>query len=87
MEKQSAIELFGSVTALAAALGITRQAIYQWPEHLSQDQQDRITGAAIRTGLVRKNPPESVPPLPTTAPRRQERRKGERRGQERRQRV
>lgn len=53
MNKASAIELFGSVTDLAVALGITRQAIYQWPDELAQDQQDRIVGAAIRTDRMR----------------------------------
>lgn len=30
--KKDAISAFGDVAALAAALGITRAAIYQWPE-------------------------------------------------------
>lgn len=52
MTKKDAIDLFGSVQVLAAALGITRQAIYQWPNDLPQDQADRIRGAAMRCGKV-----------------------------------
>lgn len=48
MTKSQAIELFGSVTELAAALGIQRQAVYQWPEELKQRTADEIVGAATR---------------------------------------
>lgn len=50
MDKSTAIQIFGSASELARALGITRQAVYQWREHLSQEQVDRVIGAAIRTG-------------------------------------
>lgn len=53
MKTSYAIELFGGVKALADALGITRQAIYQWPEDLPQEQADRINGAALRLGLLK----------------------------------
>jgi transcriptional regulator with XRE-family HTH domain len=59
MRKEEAINRFGSVASLATALGITRQAIYQWEEVLPQDQADRINGAAFRLGI------NTVPPAPT----------------------
>lgn len=48
MTRDDAIAIFGSVRAMAAALSITKQAIYQWPHDLPQDQADRVTGAAVR---------------------------------------
>ena len=51
MKKNTAIKLFdGSVKNLAAALNVTRQAIYQWPDELDQDRIDRVLGAAFRMG-------------------------------------
>ena len=38
--------------AVGDALGITRQAVYQWPEELPQDTSDRLLGAAIRLNLL-----------------------------------
>lgn len=52
MTKKEAINLFGEVKDLAAALNISRQAVYQWPDKLPQDQADRITGAAWRLGRL-----------------------------------
>lgn len=52
MTKTAAVGMFGDVASLASALGITRQAIYQWPEELPQDQVDRINGAAMRLGII-----------------------------------
>jgi UTP--glucose-1-phosphate uridylyltransferase len=51
MNKADAVSIFGSVANLAAALGVTRQAIYKLPESLHQRDADRIVGAAIRLGL------------------------------------
>lgn len=53
MRKQDAISLFGTARALASALGITPQAVYQWPEKISQEQADRVTGAAMRLGKIK----------------------------------
>ena len=33
ISKQKAIEIFGSITALAKALGITQSAVSQWPDN------------------------------------------------------
>jgi UTP--glucose-1-phosphate uridylyltransferase len=60
MTKSQAIELFGSTSALWKALGITRQGLHQWPEELAQDQIDRVTGAAIRTGRMKVPEGESA---------------------------
>jgi uncharacterized protein YdaU (DUF1376 family) len=48
-----------SVTAaMAAALGLsTRKAIYLWPEELTTEQEDRVNGAAMRLGLLKKRHP------------------------------
>lgn len=49
MTKIEAIALFGGdVKLLAEALGITRQAIYQWPDELSQRKADEVAGAFFR---------------------------------------
>lgn len=52
MTKTDAIQLFGSQTALARALGLTDSAVSQWPDELTQERIDRVTGAAIRLGLL-----------------------------------
>jgi len=51
--KSQAIKLFGSRIQLADALGISKQAISQWPERLTQRHQDQVAGAALRMGLIR----------------------------------
>ena len=50
--KSEAREQFGSYTAMARALGISNQAVYMWPEQLSQRQADELMGAAVRLGKV-----------------------------------
>ena len=53
MTKAEAIELFdSSVPKLSETLGITRQAVYMWPDELSQQKTDEIIGAALRTGRL-----------------------------------
>ena len=51
MTKSQAIKLFGGATALAKALGIRRQSVYQWPDTLNQRTADEIRGAALRLKL------------------------------------
>ena len=53
MTKKQAIKMFGGLHEMAAALGITRQAIDQWPLKLTQKQVDWATGAALRLGLLK----------------------------------
>lgn len=52
MRKSDAIVLFGTGTALASAVGLSRSRISQWPEKLTQKQQDLVTGAAVRLGKI-----------------------------------
>ena len=54
--KKEAARLFGSQTAMARALGITRAAISRWHDDLTQRQKDEILGAAIRCGLIAYRP-------------------------------
>lgn len=50
MNKSQAIEHFGSVTALAKALGVTYEAVRQWGEvpELRQYQLEHLTGGALK---------------------------------------
>ena len=48
MTKKEAIKKFGSVTKLAKALGISRQAVYAWPDKLPLSTEDQIRGAIAR---------------------------------------
>ncbi len=51
MEKARAIELFGSVGALADAVGVTSSAVTQWPDVLPDRLEDRVVAALARTRL------------------------------------
>jgi hypothetical protein len=48
MTKSQAIRMFGSVAALASALRITRQAIYQWPEEVKEPRASQIKLIAMQ---------------------------------------
>lgn len=49
MNKSKALELLGgSVTAAAKAIGITPQAVTQWPEELPPRISDRVHAAVTR---------------------------------------
>lgn len=52
MTKQQAISIWGTMTAMAPVLGITRQAITAWPDVLDQWRIDLVVGAAIRDGKI-----------------------------------
>lgn len=65
MTKNQAVQMFGGVPALADALGITRQAIYQWPEVLDIERADRLIGAAVRLGIEL---PSTIGEAPTSRP-------------------
>lgn len=53
MTKAAAIDLFGSGTALARALDITRQAISEWPDgEIYEPRRSQITLLAMRRGLI-----------------------------------
>ena len=53
MKKSDAIAIFDTATALARAVGLTRSRISQWPERLTQKQQDLVIGAAFRLGKIK----------------------------------
>jgi len=48
MTKKDAVNLFGSKTALAKALFVTRQAVHGWSEELTQARTDQCRGAFLR---------------------------------------
>lgn len=50
MRKQTVIEFFDGVTGTASAVGITPQAVSQWPDPLPPRIQDRVIAAAVRCG-------------------------------------
>lgn len=50
MDKQTVIDHFGSPRATAEYLGITQQAVGQWPELLTERVENRILAAFARKG-------------------------------------
>lgn len=53
MTRTEAIQLFGTRQSdLADALGISRSAVAQWAEELTQERIDRVLGAALRLGRL-----------------------------------
>ena len=56
MTKQDALKLFRcrSLAALGRLLGITRQAVCQWPDPLPPRLCDELRGAALRMGYLRE---------------------------------
>ena len=53
--KAEAVRLFGSQAKLARAVGVTRGAVWQWPEELPRRLSDQVLGAAVRHGLFTGN--------------------------------
>jgi len=51
MNKSHAIYMFNGIPNLALGLGISKAAIYKWPDELPQRTVDQITGAANRLGI------------------------------------
>ncbi len=69
MRKTQAIELLGgTVTAAAGAMGITYQAVNQWPDFLPNRIADRVLGACLRLGAEVPaefiKPKQPQPPAP-----------------------
>ncbi|ATB63298.1 Cro/CI family transcriptional regulator [Pseudomonas mosselii] len=52
MTKSQAIQHFGSISALAKALGVTYEAVRQWSDvpELRQYQIERITRGVLKAG-------------------------------------
>ena len=48
MRKSDVMSMFGSGAAVAKAIGVTRQAVYQWPEVLPPRIEDRVMAALAR---------------------------------------
>lgn len=48
MHKSQATALFGDVASMAKAIGITVQAIYIWPDELTDAISDRVVAAFAR---------------------------------------
>ena len=59
MTKNEAVALFKTRRLLAEALGITTQAVGQWPEQLTQRISDRVLGAKQR---IKKDGTEKLRP-------------------------
>jgi len=60
MKKSDVIEYFGSAAAIARAVGISRQAVHEWPDELPVPracQIEILTGGALRAENVAR-PPE-----------------------------
>lgn len=51
MTKQDLIDHFGSQAELARFMGVSRTAITNLPEVLSEEYQDRVVGRMKRKGL------------------------------------
>ncbi len=54
MTKEEAIQLFGSGSKLARAIGVSPQAIYQWPDVLTRALEDRVLAALVRAKQQRQ---------------------------------
>lgn len=50
MKKQDVINFFGSQKETAVALGITRQAVNQWPELLPKSTKLKVLGTIVLSG-------------------------------------
>jgi len=51
MDKQKAIEMFGSQANLARAIGCTRASVNDWPDPLSPRIADRVIAACVREDI------------------------------------
>jgi hypothetical protein len=68
MLKTKAIELLGgTVTAAAEEIGITYQAVSDWPDTLSARISDRVYAALARKKERELIGTEGAPPVPTPA--------------------
>ena len=52
MKKEDAKKLFGgTLQTMGKAIGRTKSAISQWPDELTEDQNNIVVGAAVRKGI------------------------------------
>lgn len=61
LTKQQAIAIFGTGTALARALGLTKGAIPQWPDELDTQRTAAVIGAAVQHGFADRVPEGFIP--------------------------
>lgn len=60
MVKAQAIELLGGLANAANLIGVTQQAIRQWPETLSPKLSDRVQAALWRKSIGISQPPRKA---------------------------
>ena len=48
--KHDVKRIFGTYAEAGRALGMTRSAVFQWPDVLPDGYADRVIGACVRTG-------------------------------------
>lgn len=58
LSREQAIALFGSISAAATAIGVSYQAVNQWPDLLPVRIADRVIAACVRRGIT--VPPEAL---------------------------
>jgi len=51
MNKQKAIEMFGTQAELARVIGCGRAAVNNWPDPLPSRIADRVIAACVRAGI------------------------------------
>ena len=61
MTKKQAIAYFGNVSATARAIGISRAAVFNWPDVLTDRISDRVVAALARRGLAVANFDDAEP--------------------------
>jgi hypothetical protein len=75
MTKEQAFRITGLSTtqALATAIGVTRAAVWQWPDPLTYRQTNEVLGLAVRLGRLRVHAQdhpmvhEAIEPMQTEA--------------------
>jgi hypothetical protein len=51
MTRQDVLRIFGSYAKAGRALGMSRQAVWQWDDPIPTMYADRIIGACLRQGI------------------------------------
>ena len=67
LTKQDAVAIFGTQSALAKALGLTKSAISQWPDNLGRLRAAAVIGAAVQAGKPIPTELAQVAPQPKEA--------------------
>ncbi len=55
MKKSLAIQMFGSCAELARAVGLTRSAVHQWPDEITEPRASQIREIARARGYMKGN--------------------------------